>query len=67
MAPTWGSITGTVAEDVAAHPVAGAWVIAVNASAGAPGTGAATDGSGLSAVYLVIDVGAVPYGRPCGA
>ena len=46
MAPTRGSITGTVVEDGTANPVAGAWAIAINAFTGAPETGAAADGSG---------------------
>ena len=46
LAPTRGSVTGTITEDGTANPVAGAWAIAINASNGAPETGALANGSG---------------------
>ncbi len=46
MAPTTGSIVGTVTQTGNGAPVSGAWVLALNATTGAPETGVVADGSG---------------------
>ena len=46
LVPTRGAVEGTLVEDGADAPLEGAWVIALDATTGAPQTGAATDAAG---------------------